>query len=316
MQKSYKKGVSFKAKSIIGMFSVLGMMVVGLGMLSLTQRAGQGSTDNQTQAASYLPCQQQQLTQMYYRGNQGWVRNVPIVGGKEQWSQGEAFRMFVDLNANPTAHPGSGEVRDINIGFFKRGKEFDFQMVRGDVAYYRYGQTSATGSIDWNAGNWQIYGTGYSGWQAFGELALRTPEVQSARKTLYFRSMYVDNKAYISDGYQSYKNGVVHESNNDHAVVKANKTFVFDLNTNPTAIPGSGPVQAIGDYLSYDETVLNQVWYRGNVGYVRQVPMRDYKPDYSSATPIQAAVDLNKNPNALPGSGDMQATANVISCKE
>ncbi len=296
------------------MFGVLGLFIVGLATISLTRQATEQSTDNQTQAA-YLPCQQQQLTQMYYRGNQGWVRNVPVVGGKEQWSQGEPFRMFVDLTANPTAHPGSGEVRDVSVNFFKRGNEFDFQMVRGDVAYYKFGKTLSTGSIDWNGGNWESKGTGYSGWQAFEEFALRKPEGGSDRKTLFFRSMYIDNKSYISDGYQAYKNDVVVYSNNDVSIALAKKTFMFDLNLNPSIIPGTGPVQAIGDYVNYDETVLNQLWYRGNVGYMRQVPIRDYKPDYSSGTPIQAVVDLNKNPGALPGSGEMQATANFFSCK-
>ena len=302
------------------MFSVLGMMVVGLGMLSITQRTTESSTDNQADAA-YYQCQQYQLTQMYYRGNQGWVRNVPLVGGKEQWSQGEAFRMFVDLNANPTAHPGSGEVQDIAFYFPRLGRKTQILMARGNSFFVKNFPNKVYGTVDWGAEaakGWYENSNNFPNVQAFGFIAI-LESTETMDKTHFYSTLYQDNKGYTAYGYarEIFESGTVKSSdfNNTH-LPDVTKTLVVDLSSNPTAIPGSGPVQAIGDYVSQDNTVLNQVWYRGNIGYMRQVPIRDYKPDYSSATPIQAAVDLNKNPNALPGYGDMQATTNFISCKE
>jgi len=303
MARNNKKPVPMKTKSIIGVFSLLGVFVVGLGMLAVTQRASQQETDNQTKAA-YFQCQEYQLTQMYYRGNQGWVRNVPIAGGRELWNQGEQFRMFMDLNANPNALPGTGDLQAINYRIDDVKGDLQELIIRGGTRYIKWVPTAGKpGTVDWAkeaATSWETKDQGFQGLTAYGDFYM-IPSSSNAN-SFYSATRYINGKGQMTTSKGAFRN-------DDYKTV-------IDLNTNPSAIPGSGPVQAIGDYVSQDNTVLNQVWYRGNIGYMRQVPIRDYKPDYSSATPIQAVVDLNKTPNALPGSGDMQATANFISCVE
>lgn len=319
MYKKQNNGGFNNAKKVVATFGVLGMLVVGLGVISMTQMATEQKVETAVDA-SYFSCQEYQLTTIYYRGNQGFARNTPIVNGTEQWSQSEPFRMVVNLNENPRVLPGDGEVRGIDIQIYPSGTSAKFQLVRGDTGYFKKLSNSVLGQIDWAQEmktNWRESGTGYGGWQAFNTVA--TVKDEGATKTeYYYRSLYIDNKGYVGVGFYKYdsKTWRVIEENNTNSLLGLNsKKLVVNLSENPTALPGSGPIQAIGDYVSQNNTVLNQSWFRGNVQYGRQVPIRDYKPDYSSATPIKADIDLNANPTALPGQGNMQAITRFINCK-
>jgi hypothetical protein len=280
--------------------------------------ASEKKTETEVSAATFQ-CQEYQLTQMYYRGNQGWVRNVPISEGKEQWSKSEPFRMFVDLNVSPSDHPGSGEVKDISYRFYSAGQKTELSMVRGGSFFVKVFSNQTIGVVDWSTESktgWITVSDSFPDVQAYGSVSIRQ-NAGDNQVTHFYDTLYQGNKGYLGYGYIRFSpllDDIV-ERNNAEYLPKLQKSLVIDLNTNPSAIPGSGSVQAIGDYVSQDNTVLNQTWYRGNIGYMRQVPVRDFKPDYKSATPIQVVVDLKTSPTALPGSGEMQANANFINCK-
>jgi len=87
-----------------------------------------------------------------------------------------------------------------------------------------------------------------------------------------------------------------------------------DLATQSNALPGSGEIQGMSDYVDATGTILHQAWYRGNIGYIRDVPIENGKPNYSKATIAIGVVDLNKKPTQLKGTGDFEAVANYISC--
>jgi cysteine-rich repeat protein len=76
----------------------------------------------------------------------------------------------------------------------------------------------------------------------------------------------------------------------------------------PTALPGSGEMQAQAAYVM-ENGELQQSYWRGGEGYARQVPFKtDGTPDWGNATAWSGPIPVAD----LPGSGDMQAQTSYI----
>ena len=72
--------------------------------------------------------------------------------------------------------------------------------------------------------------------------------------------------------------------------------------------PGSGSIQAQSGFIFGNGTKLMQSFWRGDKGYWRIVPIANGEPNWTSAGPWSAPIDIS----ILPGSGSIQAQSGFI----
>jgi hypothetical protein len=278
--------------------------------------------------ANAMACKESIITQFYIRGGQGWAREVMIgTDGKPQWSKAAAFRKVIDLRQNKNALPGEGAIQAYHAHVNPLTGTFLQYLVR-DNRFYVKRVPTYKGKIDWTVEaryNWEDYDFGKTqniptGGNISGyNMAPTIMEKDGAQYIRYNETLIRDNKTYVNnDLWDKFVNGKKVEESDGKYVQAA------DLNPtgNPTALPGSGKIQGQSDYVDPNGKVLHQAWYRGNIGYVRDVVIENGVPNFSKATPILSAINLNPksaehpsgNPSALGGDGEFEAVSNYINC--
>ncbi len=296
-----------------------------------------GSQASATSGDAYaeMICSNYILTQLFFRNNVAYTRGVPInADGRPQWASAEGMREVINLNQTPNILPGSGPIMAYDAYVNPGTSTFIQTVSRGNKLFIKSVPTKF-GLINWTEEAkypWVEVQNDLPN-NAVNNAYATSPiiEFRGGDKTL--PRVWMDRTIY--SGLVGYRNSTysqvfkqIHPQDYRQVVdlaasSKGQLAKVVDLATNQRLLPGEGPIQAVSDYVNPQGTILHQSWYRDNIGYTRDVPIANGRPDFANAKVIIHAVNLqaktdknpNGNPSALPGTGEIQAAANFISCR-
>ena len=293
------------------------------------ERSGQSGTTTvksniPTPDLALMNCKEYKLTNVVIRGNVSWVRDVPMdATGKELWGQAQGYWANVDFNKTPNVIPGSGAIQSYDASIDVATSQFRQYFARGGKMYYKSARTDR-GLIDWNYEAQQYWHDmklctndnnktdcpAISNVTAYGTVIATV--ISGSDQNQYNREyVKVDGKSYELLFNSKFTNSKWLSSNYSDSSFK----LQTDLRANPGALPGSGDITAQGDYINPKLNILRKDWIRGNVRYKQDVPIINGVQDTSKAGPIVEVQNLNTNPSALPGSGEVQALASYVNCK-
>lgn len=215
-----------------------------------------GSGNMQSQNAFISP-DGTELIQGFWRGNQGWSRTVPIVGGVIQWSSASAWSGPIPLSALP----GSGSIQS-QTGFLSPDETELIQgFWRGNQGWSRTVPV-INDSVSWsNASAWS------------GPMSISA--LPGSGNIMAQASFLLPNSGKLLQrfwrGNQCYWR-VVPVSNGKVDWSHASAWFgPISIST----LPGSGDMQSLAAYMLPNEKDLQEGFWRGNLGYVRTLKLKD-----------------------------------------
>lgn len=275
--------------------------------------------------AQPMNCSEYIVLQTYFRDNQGYYRAVPIDGnGQVQWQAAGSFTHNLDLYKNSNFYPGQGQIQaehaDINPltsrflhAVYRDGKSYckNFITDKGKIDWDIEAKTPWTECLWHEADDNDLFTDPIQPGEIFTAIDRYNIVDKKEGKLVYFEDLHLSGKAYRSTYTRWYKDGKEVKS----TLPDSPFAFLLNLRERTDAIPGSGDITASAAFVSPQQNRFYQRWVRGNVLYSREAPIYNGTIDFSKATPIKVELDLNANPSALPGKGEVQAMTNVVTCK-
>jgi hypothetical protein len=169
-------------------------------------------------------------------------------------------------------------------------------VFRGGYYYYRSGRIWGDDKDYINGDQWSSGFASTSGlFPGLGDVQAMSTYYQSSN------SYYVDTIWRSNQGYTRY-------------VPTAGTAILWDKSSQwygPTGIetfPGSGELQALSTYYKSNKSILVQTVWRGDVGYVREVPVSGGIPAWNYAGAWNTAYSLSD----FPGSGSIVAVNELM----
>ncbi len=295
---------SLSARKMVISASVIVSAFVLVGGLSAGLLLKNNSTDERGQAFS-VTCSPDKLrhAQIIVRGNQFWRREAPVNRTDVIWSQVGPWSKILDLNQNPTALPGTGEVDAYSEVIGNTG--LVLTMFRGGQKHRRV--------VPAISGSWVTQVGYYEWWNTPGDwtsTAYDTNKYPYAYAELFEHSWFLFG-AWFKPTTSTTQLGRVSEQKFSPSLEKWET--ILDSSIESSALPGSGQVKTFDMLLSNDGTKLTQSWVRGNTGYMRTVPVdvANKKVLWAQAGPISEIPNIIA---ALPGSGELQAQSSHNYC--
>lgn len=208
------------------------------------------------------------LLQSLWRGNQGWLRSVPIVNGSIDWRNASGWLGPGDINTLP----GSGDMQSQSDVVINDGKTLLQSFWRGNQGWLRAVPLINGGQVDWaNATAWVGPGN-IADLPGAGEIQAQSDVIINNGKSL-MQSLWRGNQGWlravpiVDGGNVDWKNATGWIGPGDIA-----------------ALPGSGDIQTQSDLLKDNGKVLLQSLWRGGQGWLRSVPMVNGSVDWANAS--------------------------------
>lgn len=209
------------------------------------------------------------LLQTLWRGNQGWLRSVPVTNGDIDWRNASGWLG----PGNIGDFPGSGDMQSYSDVVINDGTTLLQTIWRGDQGWFRAVPMVNGGNVDWqNASAWVGPGD-IAGLPGSGDVQAQSEVIINNGKSL-MQTWWRGNQSWlravpiVAGGNVDWKNATGWIGPGDIS-----------------ALPGAGDVQAQSDIVTSGGKTLLQSFWRGNQGWIRSIPIStDGAVDWKNAT--------------------------------
>ena len=226
-----------------------------------------GTGELQTQSG-YLSNNNTVLAQAIWRGNQGWIRTVPVgpdgyldTANASAWSG----------PSNISGIPGTGDMQSTENFLIRNGAALFQSVWRGNQGWTREVPV-VNGSPNFSsAGTWA------------GPTSI--DELPGAGDLQTYSVYFTDNGSVLNEGVWRGNQGWVRAVPVSNGVPQYAQAPAWKGPSSIGGVPGSGLMQTTNIFpLKNGEEIRQGVW-RGNQGWVRTVKMLNGKPQFSSCPP-------------------------------
>jgi hypothetical protein len=214
------------------------------------------------------------LVQAIWRGENGYMRNVPLEGGSPAWSKAQGWSPAIPL----APLPGTGAFQT-HVTVVLPNKTLLQGYWRGNEGYSRTIPLDSTGRPIWDKATSWSEPVSIGTLPGSGDMQAQTAFTE-ANNTHLVQAFWRGDKGYsrtfaiYADGSVDWKSGAWSE--------------VTDI----SSLPGAGSMQAQDDTMLPNGTLLQAFW-RGGQGYVRTVPPTSAgTPDWLSASEWSAPITV------------------------
>lgn len=224
------------------------------------------------------------LIQYFWRGNQGWMRTVPIISGSPDFNQASSWSGPVAISTLP----GTGDMQaESNVII---GSTLYQEIWRSDTRWTRTVPVVG-GVIQWGSATSWVSGT-----TNFGNVGSGTVQVRNDYVIGY--TLYQG----FWRGAQGWSRTVPISSGTPQWGQASSWSGPYSYSG--VGLPGTGDIQTLSIYPI--GTNLRQGVWRNNYGYSRIIPIIHGVPDWNQASGWSSPISIS----SLPGSGNMQAQDN------